>query len=335
MILSKFGSLGAGLTLAGAFLIAAGGAAAQDLVKPDGYPSRTVTMIVPFGTGGGSDQVARAVSRELEEIMGVGIQVVNRPGAGGLTALPDFMVAAADGYTILQHTDGLVTGFAAGSSNVEVGVDAIPICILQVAFSMLLINPENEHFSDWESMVEYSMGSGNSLLVATSSGVGSHEHMTTMQVAGAAGIDLEVVPFGDPGERYSSILGGHIDVLFAQAGETMAYVREGQLKPILIIQKESPEVFSDVPSLTDAGLDFMPTVKTRGLYVPAGTPEPVRDYLAAACERAYETDRFKAFNEATFTHLVRSFYNAEDALKLSREMAETYSTMFADLGITQ
>lgn len=327
-------SLAVRLSIVSVAAVVANGAVAQDLIKPDGFPSRTITMMVPFGTGGGADQVARAVSRELQEIMGVGIQVVNKPGAGGLTALPDFMVAAADGYTILQHTDGIVTGFAAGASQVEVGVDAFPICILQVAFSMMLINPADTRFSDWESLVDYAKSSEQSLMVASSSGVGSHEHVTTMQVAEAADIELEVVPFGDPGERYSSIIGGHVDMLFDQAGDSMPYVREGQLKPVLIIQKESPEVFADVPSLTDAGLDFAPTVKTRGLYVRADTPEPVRNYLAAACEQAYETERYMAFNESTFTHLVRSFYNAEDALKLSNEMTDTYRKMFADLGVT-
>jgi tripartite-type tricarboxylate transporter receptor subunit TctC len=292
-------------------------------------------MIVPFGAGGGADQVARAMSREFEEIMGVGVQIVNKPGAGGLTALPDFMIAPADGYTILQHTDGIVTGFAAGQSPVEPGVDALPICVTQIAFSMLLINPEDERFSDWESMLAYAKESGESLRIATSSGVGSHEHVTTMQVAQGAGVEIEVVPFGDPGERYSSIIGGHIDLLFDQAGDSMPYVREGQLKPILVILRETPEAFAGVPSLTDVGLDFEPTVKMRGFWVRADTPEPIRAYLAEACRRGYETERYLAFNEETYTHLVRSFYDADEALALSRSMLDTYRTMFAELGVTQ
>lgn len=307
----------------------------QELEKPDGFPSRNITMMVPFGAGGGSDQVARALSRELEDITGVGIQIVNKPGAGGLAALPDFMVAPADGYTILEHTDGIVTGYAAGKSQVEPGEDVLPICITQIAFSMLFINAEDDRYSNWSELVDYAKESGKSLKIATSSGVGSHEHVTSMQVADGAGIELEVVPFGDPGERYSSIIGGHMDLLFDQAGDAMPYVREGKLKPVLLILKESPDAFKDVPSITDVGLDFEPTYKMRGFWVRAGVPEERREYLEEACRIAYETERYQAFNEKTYTHLVRSYYNTDDALELSQNMVETYQTMFKKLGVTQ
>lgn len=309
------------------------GAFAQVLEKPGDYPSRTITMIVPFGTGGGSDLVARAMSQELKEIMGVSFQIVNKPGAGGLASLPDFMIAKPDGYTILQHTDGLVTGFASGISSVEPGVDAIPICTAQVAFSMMLINPEDTRFSDWPSLVEYAKGSGESLRVATSSGVGSHEHVSTVQVAESAGIKMDVVPFGDPGERVAAILGGHIDVLFDQPDSAMAYVNEGQLVPVLVLLKETPEALGDIPSLTDMGLDFEPTVKTRGFFVPGGTPEPIVDYLASACDAAYNTDRFLKFNVDTYSHLARSFYNAEETSELFDGMLATYTELFTELGI--
>lgn len=310
-------------------------ATAGDLAKPDGFPSRTITMIVPFGPGGGSDQVARAMSSEFEAMMGVGVQIVNRPGVGGLASLPDFMVAPADGYTILQHTDGFVTGFAAGRSQVEPGVHALPLCITQVAFSMLMINPEETRFSDWDSLLAYARQADAPLRVATSSGVGSHEHTSIVQISEAAGIEFEVVPFGDPGERYASIIGGHMDVLFDQPGSTITFLREGQIKPVLVLLRETPDVFEGVPSLSDAGLDFEPTVKTRGFWVRADTPEPIRAYLAEACRRGYETERYLAFNEETYTHLVRSFYDADEALELSLGMLETYQTMFRQLGVTQ
>lgn len=308
-------------------------ATAETLTKPDGYPSRTISMIVPFGTGGGSDQVARAMAQELEAIMGVSFQIVNKPGAGGLAALPDFMIVSPDGYTMLQHTDGLVTGYASGKSQVQPGIDAIPICTVQVAFSMMLINPKDERFTDWPSLVAYAKQAGEPLQVATSSGVGSHEHVSTMQVSNAAGITMEVVPFGDPGERTAAILGGHIDVLFDQADSAMPYVREGELKPVLVLLPDTPEALGDIPSLKAMGLNFEPTVKTRGFFVPAGTPEPIVSYLEQACERAYNTERFQKFNVDTFHHLTRSFYNSADTRVLMANMAESYSAIFKSLGI--
>jgi putative tricarboxylic transport membrane protein len=323
----------AGLAAVVFLLIPAQISLAASLQKPKGYPSRTITMMVPFGTGGGSDEVARALAREFQDIMGVGIQIVNKPGAGGIAALPDFMVAPDDGYTILEHTDGIVTGYAAGKSKVEPGKDVLPICITQVAFSMIFINAHEKRFTDWKSLVAYAKSSGKSLKIATSSGIGSHEHVTSMQVAEGAGIKLDVVPFGDPGQRYSSIIGGHIDLLFDQAGDAMPYVREGKLKPVLMILKKSPEAFKNVPALPDVGLNFDPTFKFRGFWVRAGVPAERRAYLEKACHMAFETKRYQAFNHKTYTDLVRSYYDTKDALDLSRRMIATYQGMFKKLGI--
>ena len=83
--------------------------------KPGGYPERSVSIIVPYGSGGGSDQVARAWSKAMQTVTGVPFQVENKPGGGGLAATPDFLSRPKDGYTILQQTDGLISAGAARS----------------------------------------------------------------------------------------------------------------------------------------------------------------------------------------------------------------------------
>jgi tripartite-type tricarboxylate transporter receptor subunit TctC len=83
-------------------------ASAGELAKPDGFPNRPITIIVPYGAGGGSDQLTRAMAASLEKVTDVGVQVVNKPGGGGLAAVPDFMTAPADGYTIMEAIDDAV-----------------------------------------------------------------------------------------------------------------------------------------------------------------------------------------------------------------------------------
>ena len=90
----------AGATAVIAVLLMAGPAAAMP-DKPAGFGNRPLTMIVPFGAGGGSDQLARAMAKAMEEEAGLSFQVVNKPGGGGTAAIPDFMLAPADGYTVL------------------------------------------------------------------------------------------------------------------------------------------------------------------------------------------------------------------------------------------
>ena len=83
---------------------------AEMLEKPAGFGIRPLTMIVPFGAGGGSDQLARAMAKAMEQTAGISFQVVNKPGGGGTAAIPDFMLAPADGYTVLEHIDSVPFG---------------------------------------------------------------------------------------------------------------------------------------------------------------------------------------------------------------------------------
>jgi tripartite-type tricarboxylate transporter receptor subunit TctC len=141
---------------AGAFAAQAHLAAAQEqLQKPDGFPQRPLTMIVPYGPGGGSDQLARAMVAAMEPLIGVGVQVVNKPGGGGLAAIPDFMAAPPDGYTILESIDDIATNYASGKLDLHPAEDMVPICMAQITFNQIYIRPDDERFSDWESFVAH------------------------------------------------------------------------------------------------------------------------------------------------------------------------------------
>ena len=111
------------VALAGAVALTASPAFSAGPAKPAGYPARAVSIIVPYGSGGGSDQVARAWSKAMQNVTGVPLQVENKPGGGGLAAIPDFLSRPKDGYTILQQTDGLISAGAANQIQAGVGSD--------------------------------------------------------------------------------------------------------------------------------------------------------------------------------------------------------------------
>ena len=114
---------------------------AQAMEKPGGFPNRPLTMIVPYGTGGGSDQLSRAMTGALEKIIKVPITVVNKPGGGGVAGLSDFFAARADGYTITEHIDDAATLYAAGKIKENPAVDWFPLCIAQITFSQIYVRP--------------------------------------------------------------------------------------------------------------------------------------------------------------------------------------------------
>ena len=133
MVLRRFtGNLVLGAALGAALMVPA---AVQALEKPGGFPERPLTVIVPYGAGGGSDQLSRAWAAAMQDIVGVGIQVVNKPGGGGLAAVPDFMTARDDGYTILESIDNAVSNYASGKLKENPGTDWSPICMTQITFS--------------------------------------------------------------------------------------------------------------------------------------------------------------------------------------------------------
>lgn len=317
-----------------------------EVKKPGKYPERPVTMIVPFGTGGDADVLARVVAPIMGEIMGGAVQPVNMPGVGGLRAMPAFLQAVPDGYTILLHSDFPITAYAAGRLKEKIGSDFVPLCVLQVTVSAFFMRADEKRFSDWESLVKYAKKADRRLTIATSSSTGSHEHISIVQTSRAAGIELEIIPFGKPGERFAAVLGGHVDLLYEQPGGVMPHMISGDIVPILQMSEEranppllrgisalAKKGYTKVPSLRDVGYTFKPTFKVRGLAVDKDVPNDVRQYLAWACGQVYQAKKLQDLNKETFNDLVRSYYGPDETVKLTGNMIETYKGLYKEFGI--
>lgn len=299
-------------------------ATAAELMKPDGYPERAVSIIVPYGAGGGSDQVARAWAKSMQEVTGVPFQVENKPGGGGLAALPDFVSRPQDGYTILQQTDGLISAGAANQVQFKVGEDVIPICFTQATFSQIYIRPNETRFSDWPSFVKYAKAHPGQITIANIGVEKSMEVVQMAEISNGAGIKVKEISYDKPTERYAALLGSHADALFEQPGDVRQFLEAKQMKPILTVLKEAPSAFADVPSLKEAGLDIPVLMRVRGFWVHKKVSAARQDYLRKACKAAFETQDYQAFNKKKYMHLARSYYEGDDAVKLVTDMIETY-----------
>lgn len=304
---------------------------AEQLEKPDGFGNRPLTMIVPFGAGGGSDQLARAMAKAMEEVAGISFQVVNKPGGGGTAALPDFMLAPADGFTVLEHIDNAVSAFAAGDIKENPAEDWIPLCTTQITFSQIYVRSDEGRFTDWDSFAAYA--SSNEVTMANLGKVGSMELVMMQQLQEATGLDIKQIAFDKPAERYGALIGGHVDVLFEQPGDVRSFLDADQMKPILTFLGERPDVFADTPTHNDIGADFDALTRFRGFYVNSGVPEDRVDFLAAACEAGFATEDYRAFNESKFMHLIDSYRDTEGSIALINDAVATYKGMYEKLGI--
>ena len=332
MTIPFFGRIAAALAI-GAVASAPLTAGAQELEKPEGFGQRPLTMIVPYGAGGGSDQLSRAMAAAMEDVAGLTIQVVNKPGGGGTAAIPDFMLARADGYTILESIDDAVTSYVKGDIDENPAEDWTPICMAQITFNQIFVRPDDERFSDWESFVQYAKENPGELTIANLGTQGAMELVTMDQIQEAFGIELKQIAFDKPAERYAALIGGHVDALFEQPGDVKNFLDAGQMEPILTLYSERPSAFPDTPTHIEAGADFEPLTRFRGFYVKGGTPEPVVDYLQAVCKAAFDTDSFQKFNKSKFMDLIDSYRNTEDAKTLISNAAETYKAMYDRMGI--
>ncbi|HEX2651348.1 MAG TPA: tripartite tricarboxylate transporter substrate binding protein [Burkholderiales bacterium] len=281
------------------------------------YPSRPVEMIVPWGAGGGADQLARKLARLMEERVKVSIPVVNVPGATGSTGMTKLVTAPADGYAMAIHIADTHALLATSSPRWKAN-DFIPLGIMIRQPSALLVKKDSP-FKTWNDVVKAAKANPGKLKVAML-GFGSVDDMALKYLEGK-GLKFTPVPYAKPGERYTAILGGHTDLLYEQPGDVRSFIDSGQMRPILIFNKERmlPE-FADVVCSKEAGLEvYLP--QFRSVVVRAGTDPKRVAVLADAVAAAAAEPEFYAFLKESLA-LRDSFIPAKEAKKfLDGELA--------------
>ena len=297
--------------------------------KPNGFPNRPMTMIVPYGAGGGSDQLARAMATALEKVVGVPVKVVNKPGGSGVAGLSDFFMARPDGYTITEHIDDAATLYASGVIKENPSEEWYPACIAQIAFSQIYVRPDDKRFPDWDAFVKYAKENPGKIKLANVANVGSMERVVTSLLEDDQGIKLTQVSFDKPAERYGALVGGHVDALFEQPGDVRPYMESNDMKPILTILNERPEAFSDVVCLKDVGAKFKPLFRFRGFFIRKDVPKDRQKYLEWALKTAWNSEEFQKFNRKKYMHLINSYRDIEGGKVLVEETVETYRKMGA------
>lgn len=307
---------------------------AAPMKKVGDYPKRTISIIVPYGAGGGSDQVARAWADSMQKITGVGFQVENKPGGGGIAAIPDYMSRPADGYTILQQTDGLITAGAAKQISYALNKDIVPICITQSTFNQIYIHPDDTRFTDWKSFLAYAKAHPGQLKMANIQTAGAMERIQVDALEEGAGFKTNQISFDKPTERYASLIGKQVDVMLEQPGDVRSFVEAGQIKPILTILNERPAKFAKVPSLNDVGLEKVPVLqRVRAFWLNGKVSKERMEYLQKACKTAFDSADYQAFNKKKYMDLARSYYDSKDAEGLVDKTISTYQTFYKKLGL--
>ncbi len=301
--------------------------------KPEGFPARALTMVVPYGPAGGSGQVAQAMAQAVTDLTGVAINRDHKPGGSGTVGMTAYMAAPADGYTVLEHIDDASSAHALDSSKPNPAEALIPLVTSQITFSQIYIRANETRYTDWDSFVEFVKKQDGKATIANVSKEGSMERITMKFITDATGMKIQQISFDKGAPRYGALAGGQVDALFEQPGDVRKFLDSGVFKPILTILKERPKAFADVPSITDAGLDFEPLFRFRGFYVRAGAPEDRVKWLQWAFQKAFCEKSYQDFNERKFMNLIDSYRDTDGSKELITNTIAQYRDVYKKMGL--
>ena len=333
------GALLAGMVAGASTVAIAGGhgfkcqVSEDSMAKPGGFPDRALTMIVPYGPGGGSGQVAAAMAKAVTDLTSVDINRDHKPGGSGSVGTTAYMAMPADGYNVLEHIDDASSAHALDSSKVNPAVDLIPLVVSQVTFSQIYIRTNEDRFTDWKSFVSWVKAQGGKATIANVSAEGSMERVTMKFITDASGMEIQQISFDKGAPRYGALLGGQVDALFEQPGDVKKFLDAGNFKPILTIFNERPKAFADVPTHMEMGMNFEPLLRFRGFYVNAKAPADRVKWLQWAFQRAYCQDSYQKYNESKFMTVIDSYRDTEGAKKLINQSINQYREVYKQMGM--
>jgi putative tricarboxylic transport membrane protein len=280
-----------------AMLALSGAAQAQQ------YPTRNVTMVVPFAAGGPTDTVARVVAQAMGKPMGQTVIVENKPSAGGILAPEQVKNARPDGYTILIHHIGMAT---------------IPTLYRQLRFNpltdfeyiglinevpMTIVAKPAMPAKDFKEFLAYIKANKDKVTYANA-GIGAASHLCGMLFMNAIQTDFLTVPYKGTGPAMNDLLGGQVDFMCDQTTSTTSQIKGGKIKVYGVTSAKRVPSLPDIPTLQEQGLKGADVGIWHGLYAPKGTPKPVLDKLVSSLQAALrEPDvqqRFTDLGAVTF-----------------------------------
>lgn len=253
-------------------------------------PSDALEVIVPWGPGGGADQLGRVVARLLQNRTNAVVDVVNVPGKTGNLGMHKLLQAPSDGRSLIVLTAETFC-LQAYHNPGWVPDDVIPLAIMMRQPSALFV-ASNSRFADWKAIENEARRKPKALRVAIS-GAGSPDFML-LQTLAAKGMHLVPVPYERPEQRYQAVLDGKADLLYEQPGDVKALTERRQLRPVLAVSAERMPFFKDTPTTAELGYGEGPA-QFRAIAVKAGTDPARVKQLAETLNEIATASEFKAF----------------------------------------
>jgi tripartite-type tricarboxylate transporter receptor subunit TctC len=267
------------LLAASAVFLAALAATAQD------FPTRSITVVVPFAAGGPTDTIARIVSQRMSKALGQTVIVENVTGAGGTIGGAKVAHARPDGYTVAIAHVGThdITG-AIQMMDYDVFEDFQPVAMITTN-PQIIVSKNDVPAKDLKALMAWAKAKPDPITVGTG-GPGTPAHVSGVYFQQQTGTPVQIVHYRGAAPAMQDLMAGHIDATFDQAANSLPQVRAGRIRAYAVTAPARLAAAPDIPTVDEAGLPGFYMAVWHAFWVPKGTPRPVVDKLNAAVREA-------------------------------------------------
>ncbi|GAB3759938.1 tripartite tricarboxylate transporter substrate binding protein BugD [Ramlibacter monticola] len=249
------------------------------------WPTKPVTLVVPFAAGGPTDVVARTLGAAMTRTLGQTVVVENKLGAGGTVAASYVAKAAPDGYTFFIHHNGMATSTALYRKLSYDPLKDFEFVSQAVEVPMTMLARKDFPANNLQEMVSYIKANQAKINLANA-GLGAVSQLCGMMFQRAIGVQLTEVPFQGTAPAMNALLGGQVDVLCDQTTQTVPQIKAGNVKLYGVTTRNRVKVLPGTPTLAEQGLKDFEVVVWHGIYAPKGTPKAIVDRMNQAVRTA-------------------------------------------------
>lgn len=254
------------------------------------YPSKPITLMVPFSAGGGTDVIARLFAPYLEEELGTSIAILNKPGSNAEVGITWLYNQKPDGYSIgFTNLPHLVSNPLMRETNYKVD-EFIPLINLVTDPGVIVVKADDDRFPDLESFLKFAEENPGSVTIGNA-GIGSDDHIATLMLQDRTGVKFTPVPFTGAAPNRTALLGGHIMASAINASEAVQFVESGQMRILAVMSEKRYPDLPDAPTFKELGYNVV-SGSSRGISCVPGTPDEIVHILADAAEKAAENPEF-------------------------------------------
>ena len=294
------------------------------------YPEKPIQLIVPYGAGGSTDLLARAVAQVAPKYFSQPLVVVNKPGGGAIPGRMDVARSKPDGYTVLF-------GWGSGEDLIVPHERPLPydlfkdfetVCRISV-HSVVLAVPAASPYKTLADLVK--AGKSKEFLTASVSTKGGAVDITFLLFAKAAGIKVTTVPGTGGSDAITKLVGGHVDFGGGHPSEVLPHIKAGRLRALAVALEKRDASVPDVPTFRESGFDVVTAGSVKGVAVPKGTPKEVTAYLEKKFKEVTEDPEFQKIMKDIGQPVM--YQGAEEYKVWFKQAYEQYGALYKSLGI--